>query len=147
MQLKFLVGTLSLKNIIIVHRQSTTQAFWESAAAFKSSITGRISPASTHSESAAETAAMSRWHHSKHRRAQHEQHTVLISLPHTVRQSSSTRLGAADCLQTASPPARSVLSDVLLWKTKVSRKREEEEKKTLLNYGESGNRCLRSCRG
>lgn len=140
LQLEILVGSPSLKNIIRVHWQSPAQAFWEGSAALKSSIIGRISPPSTHSELAAEAAAMSRWQHSKHRRAQHEQHTVLMFLPHTARQSSSTRLGAANCLQTATPPPPllRVLSDVLLWKKK---------RRSLLNYGELGNRCLRFSRG
>ena len=52
----------------------------------------------------------------EHRRApheQHEQHAVLIFLPHAARRRSSTRLGAVSC-----PPAAllQVLSDVLVWK-------------------------------
>lgn len=66
--------------------RANTQAFWESSAALKSSIIGRISPPSMHSESAAGAATMSRRHHSKHCRAQLEQHAVLIFLPHTERK-------------------------------------------------------------
>lgn len=99
LQLEIPVGSPSLKDRIRVLWQSPTQAFWESSAALKFSIIGRISPPSVHSESAAEAAAMSRWHHSEHFRAQHEQHAVLIFLLHTARQSSSTRLGAVNCLQ------------------------------------------------
>lgn len=102
------------------HQKALTEpysGFWESSAALKSSITGRISPASVHSESAAEAATVSRRHHSKYCRAQHEQHAVLIFLPHTGRKSSSTRHGAVSCLQNAPPPILlGFLSDVLVWK-------------------------------
>lgn len=143
-QLEFLVGSPSLKIIITVHWQSSTQAFWESCAALKSSILGRISPTSTHSESAAEAAVMSRWHQSKHCRAQHEQDTLLIFLLHAARQSSSIRLGAVSCLRTATPsPLFRVLLDVLLWKRKFL---EKKKKSKLCSIMEFRIRCLRSSR-
>lgn len=85
MQLTVPAHSPSTKNSIRRLWLSPTQAFWESSVTLKFSITGRISPSPMHSESAAAAAAMSR-HHSKTRRAQHEQHRLLIFLTRTVRK-------------------------------------------------------------
>ena len=107
MQLEIPVGSPNLKNSIRELSQSPSRALWESFATLKSSITGRISAPSIQSESASGAASVWRWCHSEHCRAQHEQHAVLIFSPHTARQSSSTRLGAVKCLQSAPLPPQS----------------------------------------
>ena len=135
------------ENSIRVLWQSPARAFWESSDALKSFIIGRISPPSLHSESAAGAATMSRRHHSKHCRAQHEQHAVLIFLPHTVRQSSSTRLGAVNCLHGAPPSLPPSLPCSESYQMSLCGNESFEKNKLLLNYGEFGIRRLRTSRG
>lgn len=114
MQLEIPVGSPNLKNSIRELSQSPSRALWESFATLKSSITGRISAPSMQSESASGAASVWRWCHSEHCRAQHEQHAVLIFSPHTARQSSSTRLGAVKCLQSAPLPPQSPVARSLI---------------------------------
>lgn len=92
------VGCPVAKSTIRERGPSSSLGLWGgSLSLLKPSIVWRASAPSTRWNRAA--AATSRWHRSQHRGAQRKQHTVLIFWLHAVRQSSSTTLGAANCLR------------------------------------------------